>query len=138
MCGRSSRAKSVLLTLAVACGCLILAATASAQTAPKSQFAFDGEHTFASRFTVGLGIFAVSGWYVDQSNAASVDGYALVNPRLSYQLGKAPGRAELVFQVRNLLNSEYIAFTEPDPDGNSYQPVPTREAFAGVRIRLGR
>jgi iron complex outermembrane recepter protein len=106
--------------------------------APKSQFAFDGAYTFATRFTVALGLFAQSGWFVDQSNVASVDGYTLVNPRLSYRLGKTPGRAELVFQVRNLLNSEYIAFTEPDPDGNSYQPGPTREAFAGVRIRLGR
>jgi iron complex outermembrane recepter protein len=106
--------------------------------APKNQFVFDGQYTFASRFTMGLGVFAVSGWYVDQSNAASVDGYTLVNPRLSYRLGKAPGRAELVFQVRNLLNSEYIAFTEPDPDGNSYQPGPTREVFVGVRVRIGR
>ncbi len=105
--------------------------------APKSQFALDGQYTFASRFTVGLGIFAVSGWYVDQSNAASVEGYTLVNPRLSCRLGRAPGRVELVFQVRNLLNSEYIAFTEPDPDGNSYQPGPTREFFLGLRVGVG-
>jgi len=105
--------------------------------APLSQFAFDGQYTFASRFTVGLGIFAQSGWYVDQSNAASVSGYTLVNPRLSYRLGKSPGRAELVFQIRNLFASEYIAFTEPDPDGNSYQPGPTREIFGGIRFRLG-
>ena len=105
--------------------------------APKNQFAFDGQYTFASRFTVGLGIFAQSGWFVDQSNVASVEGYTLVNPRLSYRLGRAPGRLELVFQVRNLLNSEYIAFTEPDPDGNSYQPGPTREVFVGLRVRVG-
>jgi iron complex outermembrane recepter protein len=106
--------------------------------APKNQFAFDGQYTFASRFTVGLGIFAQSGWFVDQSNVASVEGYTLVNPRLSYRLGKAPGWAEIVFQVRNLLGTEYIAFTEPDPDGNSYQPGPTREAFLGLRVRFGR
>jgi outer membrane receptor protein involved in Fe transport len=105
--------------------------------APKSQFAFDGVYTFASRFTVGLGIFAQSGWFVDQSNVASVEGFTLVNPRLSYRLGQTPGRAEVVFQVRNLLNSKYIAFTEPDPDGNSYQPGPTREAFLGLRVRIG-
>jgi iron complex outermembrane receptor protein len=105
--------------------------------APKNQFAFDGQYTFASRFTVGLGVFYQSGWFVDQSNVASVAGFTLVNPRLSYRLGKTPGRAELVFQVRNLLNKEYIAFTEPDPDGNSYQPGPTREAFVGLRVRIG-
>jgi iron complex outermembrane recepter protein len=106
--------------------------------APLNQFAFDGQYTFASRFTVGLGVFAQSGWFVDQSNVASVEGYTLVNPRLSYRLGKTPGRAEIVLQIRNLLNSEYIAFTEPDPDGNSYQPGPTREAFLGLRVRIGR
>jgi len=39
--------------------------------------------------------------------------------------------------VTNAGNVEYIAFTEPDPDGNSYQPGPTREVFAGVRLVLG-
>jgi len=29
---------------------------------------------------------------------------------------------------------QYIAFTEPDPDGNSYQPGPEREFFVGVRV----
>jgi iron complex outermembrane recepter protein len=106
--------------------------------APKSQFAFDGAYTFASRFTAALGVFAQSGSYVDQSNHASVEGYTLVNPRLSYRLGQGPGWGELVLQVRNLLGTEYIAFTEPDPDGNSYQPGPTREIFVGLRVRVGR
>jgi hypothetical protein len=43
-----------------------------------------------------------------------------------------------VLQVRNLLGTEYIAFTEPDPDGNSYQPGPTRELFVGIRVKVGR
>jgi hypothetical protein len=39
---------------------------------------------------------------------------------------------------RNLGNKEYIAFTEPDPDGNSYQPAPERELFLQVRIAFER
>lgn len=105
---------------------------------PRHQLAFDGEYVFANRLAVGLGVFAQSGWYVDQTNVASVDGYTLVNPRVTYRLGKAPYRTELFFQVRNLFGTDYIAFTEPDPDGNSYQPGPTREIFAGVRVHLGR
>ena len=31
----------------------------------------------------------------------------------------------------------YIAFTEPDPDGNSYQPGPMGEVFISARILLG-
>ncbi len=106
--------------------------------APRHQFAFDGEYVYDKRLSFGLGVFAQTGWYVDQTNVASVEGYTLVNPRVTYRLGKAPYRTELFLQVRNLFGTEYIAFTEPDPDGNSYQPGPTREIFVGVRVHLGR
>jgi iron complex outermembrane recepter protein len=106
--------------------------------APRHQLALDAEYVFDRRLVVGLGIFAQSNWYVDQTNVASADGYVLVNPRVSYRLGKAPYLAELVLQVRNLLGTEYIAFSEPDPDGNSYQPGPTREIFVGLRVHFGR
>jgi iron complex outermembrane recepter protein len=105
---------------------------------PRHQLAFDGEYTIAGRLALGLGIFAQTGSFVDQTNIPTVDGYTLVNPRVTYRLGKAPYRTELVFEARNLLGTEYIAFTEPDPDGNSYQPGPTREIFVGVRVHLGR
>lgn len=105
--------------------------------APRHQLTFDGEYVVANRLVLGLGVFAESGWYVDQTNVASVDGYTLVNPRVSYRLGRAQ-RAEVFLQVRNLLATDYIAFSEPDPDGNSYQPGPTREVFVGVRVHLGR
>jgi iron complex outermembrane receptor protein len=106
--------------------------------APRHQFAFDGQYVLADRLILGLGVFAQTGWYVDQTNVATCSGYTLVNPRVSYRLGKAPYRAELTLQVRNLFSTEYIAFSEPDPDGNSYQPGPTREIFVGVRVHLGR
>jgi len=32
----------------------------------------------------------------------------------------------------DLTDEQYIAFTEPDPDGNSYQPGPGRQGFLGV------
>ena len=45
---------------------------------------------------------------------------------------------ELSLQGRNLIAAKYIAFTEPDPDGNSYQPAPKQEAFLGLRVGLGK
>jgi hypothetical protein len=30
-----------------------------------------------------------------------------------------------------------MAFTEPDPDGNSYHPGTTREAFVGFKVLFG-
>ena len=43
-----------------------------------------------------------------------------------------------MFSARNLAGTEYIAFTETDLDGNSYQPGPTREGFLGVHFWLGK
>jgi hypothetical protein len=34
---------------------------------------------------------------------------------------------------KNIFNVNYIAFTEPDPDGNSYQPAAGREVFIGIK-----
>jgi hypothetical protein len=38
---------------------------------------------------------------------------------------------------RNAFGKYYIAFTEPDPDGNSYQPGPMDEWFITARFYLG-
>jgi hypothetical protein len=64
----------------------------------------------------------------------SADGFALCNPRVGYRWKWGHYSAEVSLQGRNVFGTEYIAFTEPDPDGNSYQPGPTREVFVGVRI----
>jgi len=106
--------------------------------APRHQLSFDGEYLINKRLAIGLGVFAQGMSYVDQTNVPTVDGYALVNPRVSYRFGNGPYEAELTLQVRNLFAAEYIAFSEPDPDGNSYQPGPTRELFLGFRVRFGR
>jgi len=41
-----------------------------------------------------------------------------------------------MFTVKNLTDKEYIAFTKPDPDGNSYRPGSTREIFATRQLRF--
>jgi len=64
------------------------------------------------------------------------EGFTLFNARISYlwQLGVLNG--ELSLSVRNLTNQDYIAFSEPDPDGNSYQPGPGTEYFGNLKIRF--
>lgn len=69
-------------------------------------------------------------------NAASVDGYTLWNARLGWSFSAGGTDCEVMLQGRNLTGVRYIAFTEPDPDGNSYQPGPERELFAGVRLTV--
>jgi iron complex outermembrane receptor protein len=86
---------------------------------------------------LGAGAEVQSRAYVDQSNATWISGYTLVNLRAAYRWSGVGRSLEAFVKVSNAGNVEYIAFTEPDPDGNSYQPGPTREVFAGVRMVLG-
>lgn len=86
--------------------------------------------------TLGAGTDSYSRWYVDASNATSVDGYTLLNAEATWRLPVRGLDWRLTAQARNLTGTKYIAFTEPDPDGNSYQPGPERELFVGVRAMI--
>jgi iron complex outermembrane receptor protein len=102
---------------------------------PVNQLAADAEYRFDYGLTLGLGTEVLDKWYVDPGNATTVDGYALVNVRAGYRLTLSGAAAELTLAVRNLFAKRYIAFTEPDPDGNSYQPAAERELFIGLKIQ---
>jgi len=86
--------------------------------------------------TLGAGTDNFSRWYVDASNLTSVDGYTLINARIAWRVSLMGMDGEVSLQGRNLAGEKYIAFTEPDPDGNSYQPGPERELFAGLKISM--
>lgn len=73
---------------------------------------------------------------MDPSNVASVDGYTLLHARASARWELGGREYELLLSGHNLTGVKYIAFSEPDPDGNSYQPAPTREMFASVSARF--
>jgi iron complex outermembrane receptor protein len=105
---------------------------------PKHQFSFDLRYTLSSGLAVGLSGEAMSKTYIDGANieAEAADGYALLHARLSYDLSFAGHQVELRFQVRNIADKEYIAFTEPDPGGNAYQPAARREVFGGMRVHF--
>jgi len=87
-------------------------------------------------FSAGIGTQAFSRAYIDPTNQAWIGGYGLLNARLSKSMQMGPGYATFSVTGRNLTGKQYIAFTEPDPDGNSYQPGPERELFVGVQWRF--
>jgi outer membrane receptor protein involved in Fe transport len=64
------------------------------------------------------------------------DGFNLYNAQISYHWKMGSFLGECSLSVRNLTGETYMAFTEPDPDGNSYQPGPGREFFGSLRIRF--
>lgn len=104
---------------------------------PRHQVALDVEYKVDAHWVAGGNVFGQTMQYVDPGNTMSADGYALFNPRVSYRWEGKGYQAEFMLQARNLFGKQYFAFTEPDPDGNSFQPGPTRETFAGVRILFG-
>jgi iron complex outermembrane receptor protein len=62
------------------------------------------------------------------------DGFNLYHARISYQFIIWRLHGECSIFGRNLTGEKYMAFTEPDPDGNSYQPGPGRELFGNIKI----
>jgi iron complex outermembrane receptor protein len=86
------------------------------------------------RFAFGVSEEIRSRAYVDATNASWIDGYALLGLRAACRWQGRRVDVEAWVSGRNVTGVEYIAFTEPDPDGNSYHPGPTAEVFGGVRV----
>jgi iron complex outermembrane receptor protein len=91
------------------------------------------EYTAGSHWVLGVTEEIQSRAYVDATNATWIDAYALLGLRAAYRWRGRRAQVEAFVSGRNVTGVEYIAFTEPDPDGNSYHPGPTAEVFAGVR-----
>ena len=117
---------------------------------PHHQLYLDGEYKITPALTAGAALEYVSAWYIDSTNRVyqfdqaqfpgvyygRTDPYALVHVRVGYRfkLGGLP--MEMQVSGRNILGVEYYGFTEPDPDGNSYQPAATAEWTASLRLGL--
>jgi iron complex outermembrane receptor protein len=105
---------------------------------PKHQLCLDAKYTVLRGLSVGLSLESLSKTYIDGANIESeaADGYTLLHARAQY-IARIGGLAvEFDLQLRNITDKEYVAFTEPDPGGNSYQPGARREVFGGVKVRL--
>jgi iron complex outermembrane recepter protein len=101
---------------------------------PRHQAALEAAYTWRDRWVFACSLLALSRAYVDATNATWIDGYTLLGLRLARRFTIGGRQVEAFVSGRNLADVEYIAFTEPDPDGNSYHPGPEREVFAGVRL----
>jgi iron complex outermembrane receptor protein len=109
---------------------------------PQHNLYADAEYRPAKALMLGAALEYVSGWYLDSSNLIQANGYgktdpyALVHVRLGYRFEWSGVPLELLLSGRNIFNVLYYGFTEPDPDGNSYQPAPTAEWSLSLRIGL--
>ena len=105
---------------------------------PRHQAYVDVEYTWRSGLFLGFGSDMVSRSYVDQTNVGYAWGYGLFNPRLGWRWSSDKLSGDIMVSARNAFGKYYIAFTEPDPDGNSYQPGPKDEVFISARFYFGR
>ena len=103
---------------------------------PPQQAFVDASYEFARTWFLGAGTEAYSKAYIDPTNRTWIDAYGLLNARFSKTWQRRGLYGTFFLAGKNLTGKHYIAFTEPDPDGNSYQPGPQREVFAGVQVRF--
>ena len=105
---------------------------------PMHQLYLDAQYRFTSGFFAGVSIESQTKTYIDGANveAEAAAGYTLFHGRVGYKWHLAGIYGELTLNVRNIGDKQYVAFTEPDPGGNAYQPGATREFFGGVKIQM--
>jgi iron complex outermembrane receptor protein len=102
---------------------------------PRQQVFANASYEFAKTWVIGASTQAYSRGYVDPTNQTWSQGYGLLNARFSKSWRYRAAYGTFFLTGRNLTAKRYIAFTEPDPDGNSYQPGSGREVFGGIQIR---
>jgi iron complex outermembrane receptor protein len=105
---------------------------------PKHQVYVDLQYMISHRLSIGLGVEAQDKTFIDGANllTEAAAGYTLIHARARYGWQVAGVEGEFVLQLRNIFDTKFVAFTEPDPGGNAYQPGAGREFFGGMRIRL--
>jgi iron complex outermembrane receptor protein len=101
---------------------------------PEHMLSFEVAYELVPRLTVGIETAMQSDWQVDPQNSATVAGFALWGARLAYRWRLAGMEGDAAVAGRNVFGASYMAFTEPDPDGNSYQPGPRQAVYAGITM----
>lgn len=124
---------------------------ASGQRLPNSpmhQLYSEIVYALTKNFKVSLGTEYQSEWaiytdakYYDGKADPAIyrnwqEGFNLYHARISWQWKILGIPGEISLFARNFTGAKYMAFTEPDPDGNSYQPGPGRELFGSIKIRF--
>ena len=113
---------------------------------PKHQLYAEAIYSINKHFKMSLGTEIQSKWaiYTDaKAYSGKLDpaiyrnwqkGFNLYHTRIVYLWELHGIQGECSLAVRNFTGEKYMAFTEPDPDGNAYQPGPGQEFFGNIKI----
>jgi len=106
---------------------------------PKHQLYAELEYKLWKHLTLGVSTELQTKWYIYTDvvhKDLTQEGFNLFHAHISYDWKLFGCKGEISFYVKNITNQNYIAFTEPDPDGNCYQPGPLREFFGSLKINF--
>jgi iron complex outermembrane recepter protein len=115
---------------------------------PKHQLYSEINYSISKNIKISIGTEYQSKWaiYTDsKAYSGELDpaiyqnwqeGFNLYHARISYSWNILGLNGECSIFARNFTGAKYMAFTEPDPDGNSYQPGPAREFFGNIKIKF--
>ena len=103
---------------------------------PEHQLMVDLQFNILKNFSVGVNSETYSRSFIDGANilGESVSEYTLFGARATYITEIAKTKTEVSINARNIFSRQYIAFSEPDPGGNSYQPGTPVEIYLNVRL----
>ncbi len=104
---------------------------------PEHQLTLDVQYEPVKDVIIGANMEMQSKWtiYADSAHQNLFqDGYHIFSARLGYNFMLFNMHFNATFYVKNIGDVIYMGFTEPDPDGNCYQPAPGREYFLDLRI----
>jgi iron complex outermembrane receptor protein len=115
---------------------------------PKHQLYVELRYSLNKHFLINIGSEYQSKWaiYTDaKAYNGELDpkvyrnwqeGFNLFNAGITYLWKIKSIEGKINFSARNFTGADYMAFTEPDPDGNSYHPGPKQEFFAGIIVEF--
>ena len=115
---------------------------------PKHQLYAELSYKIFDKIVITLGSQYQSEWaiytdaraYNDELDPAIYQnwqkGFNIYNAQISYLWKFKSLNGEISFTAKNFTGEDYMAFTEPDPDGNSYQPGPKQEYFGSIKIKF--
>jgi iron complex outermembrane receptor protein len=97
----------------------------------QSKWCFNVDPYIYNTFTLG------ATWYQpEQVESSWVKGYNIYGTELKYSWKLSSIKGEVSFRVKNIFNTVYFGYTEPDfyPQWNCFQTAPGREFFGSLKI----
>lgn len=105
---------------------------------PQHQLYFDAQYEIVPHLYFALSAEMLSKAYIDGANVETeaVEAYTLFHGRIVYDWSIKSFSGQISINGTNLGDKKYVAFSEPDPGGNAYQPGAGRQFYGNLKINF--